>query len=74
MHHAVTSMIFPDDERAFLNEYAVGKNADMFPEGTGRLIKAGTKIRYNLHVHSIGEETLADVLVVLETFTGPVVR
>ena len=68
VHHAVTSMIFPDDERAFLNEYAVGKNADIFSKGTGRLIKAGTKIRYNLHVHSIGEETQADVLVGLKFY------
>ena len=25
----------------FLVEYAVGKNADIFPESTGRLVKAG---------------------------------
>ncbi len=68
VHHAVTSMIFPDDERGFLNEYAVGKNADIFPEGTGRLIKAGTKIRYSLHVHAIGEETPADVVVALKFY------
>ena len=39
----------------FLNEYAVGKNGDIFPEGTGRLVKAGAKIRFNLHYHSNGE-------------------
>ena len=37
------------------NEYAVGKNGDVFPEGTGRLVKAGTKIRFNMHYHPIGE-------------------
>ena len=37
------------------NEYAVGKNADIFPEGTGRLVKAGAKIRFNMHYHPIGE-------------------
>ncbi len=68
VHHAVTSMIFPDGERGFLNEYAVGKNADIFPTGTGRLIKAGTKIRYSLHVHAIGEETPADVVVALKFY------
>ena len=25
----------------FLNEYALGKNGDVFPEGAARLIKAG---------------------------------
>jgi len=39
----------------FLNEYAVGKNGDIFPEGTGRLVKAGAKIRFNMHYHSNGE-------------------
>ena len=39
----------------FLNEYAVGKNGDIFPEGTGRLVKAGAKVRFNMHYHSNGE-------------------
>jgi hypothetical protein len=42
----------------FLNEYAVGKNGDMFPEGTGRLVKAGAKVRFNLHYHPMGEQTV----------------
>ena len=37
----------------FLNEYAVGKNGDVFPEGTGRLVKAGAKIRFNMHYHPV---------------------
>lgn len=68
VHHSVTRMIDPDgsdnpdDFRgSFLNEYALGKNADIFPDGAGRLIKAGTKINFNLHLHSIGEETAANV-------------
>jgi hypothetical protein len=39
----------------FLVEYAVGKNADIFPGDTGRLVKAGAKIRFNMHYHPIGE-------------------
>ena len=35
----------------FLNEYAIGKGADVFREGSGRLIKAGTKISAGLHMH-----------------------
>ncbi len=49
----------------FLNEYAVGKNGDMFPEGTGRLVKAGAKIRFNLHYHPVGEETVDQTEVAL---------
>jgi len=41
----------------FLNEYAVGKNGDILPEGTGKLIKAGAKIRFNIHYHSVGKDT-----------------
>ena len=40
----------------FLVEYAVGKNGDIFPEGTARLVKAGAKIRFNMHYHPIGEQ------------------
>src|SRR5437879_5625578 len=52
LHHASTSMKHEDDpdggdnvQGVFLNEYALGKNADVFPDGAGRLIKAGTKIK-----------------------------
>src|SRR5216683_4969816 len=51
----------------FLNEYAVGKNGDVFPEGTGRLVKAGAKIRFNMHYHPVGEE-IADQTEVALTF------
>ena len=80
VHHAVTNMRFPSTDndntaegRSFLNEYAVGKNADIFPEGTGRLIKAGTKIDFNLHVHSVGEEIQAGVAVAMVLYPKGVV-
>lgn len=59
VHHAVTSMSDPEsdnDDYAFLNEYALGKNGDIFPDGTGRLIKAGAKIKFNMHYAAIGRE------------------
>jgi hypothetical protein len=69
VHHAVTYLIQDESDApalvgrggnieggGFLNEYAVGKNGDVFPEGTGRLVKAGSKIRFNMHYHPIGEE------------------
>lgn len=75
VHHVTTSMKHEDDaddgdnvQGAFLNEYALGKNADVFPDGAGRLIKAGTKINFNLHLHSVGQETAANVALGLKFY------
>jgi|TARA_B110000263_G_C15248243_1_gene482766 hypothetical protein len=54
VHHAVTTAIDPDGEAAFLNEYALGKNGDIYPDGTGRLLRAGSQIRFNMHYHAVG--------------------
>ena len=60
VHHVATSMLWEEEDGdeggGFLNEYAMGKNGDIFPEGTGRLIRAGTQIRFNMHYSSVGEE------------------
>jgi hypothetical protein len=45
----------------FLDEYAIGKTADVFKEGSGRLITAGTKINFEFHLHSTGTETPVNV-------------
>jgi hypothetical protein len=76
VHHVTTSMKHEDDaddggdsvQGTFLNEYALGKNADVFPDGAGRLIKAGTKINFNLHLHSVGQETAANVALGLKLY------
>jgi hypothetical protein len=60
VHHATTNLVEdPEDDPVglFLNEYAVGKNADIFPNDSGRLIKAGSMIHFNLHLHPDGVET-----------------
>jgi hypothetical protein len=51
VHHASTFMFQPStpDEQESLGEYALGKTGDIHPEGTGRLMKAGTKLRFNMH-------------------------
>ncbi len=56
VHHAVESLINEDgsDSGGTLVEYAVGKNGDIFTEGSGKLMKAGAKIRFNMHYHAIG--------------------
>jgi hypothetical protein len=56
------------EQGVFLNEYAFGKAGDVFPEGTGRLIKAGVRINFQLHVHSIGTETPANVALGLKFY------
>jgi hypothetical protein len=79
VHHVVTSMknedgSDPTDDAGdvvqgiFLNEYALGKNGDVFPEGAGRLIKAGTKINFNVHLHAIGQETRANAALGLKFY------
>jgi hypothetical protein len=44
------------EQGVFLNEYAIGKQGDVFPEGSGRLIKAGTKVNFQMHLHATGKE------------------
>src|SRR5262245_327544 len=64
VHHATANMIEDEAEDPvgfFFNEYALGKNGDIFPEGSGRLIKAGSKIHFNLHLHPSGERSLVNV-------------
>lgn len=79
VHHVVTSMKDDEDndsaadgvgpsQGTFLNEYALGKNGDVFPEGAGRLVKAGTKINFNIHLHSIGQEMPANVALGLKFY------
>jgi hypothetical protein len=79
VHHVVTSMKddADDDSTAddigptqgtFLNEYALGKNGDIFPEAAARLMKAGTKINFNIHLHSVGQEMPANVALGLKFY------
>jgi hypothetical protein len=56
------------EQGVFLNEYAIGKGADMFPEGSGRLIKAGTKVNFQFHLHSNGTESPTNVALGLKLY------
>jgi hypothetical protein len=76
VHHATTNLIEdPEDDPVglFLNEYAVGKNADIFPENSGRLIRAGSKVHFNLHLHPNGEVTPVSISLGLKLFPKGVV-
>ncbi len=64
VHHAVTSVIPPEGtdlaDSGFVGgefeEYAVGKYGDIYPENTGRLLPAGSRIQFDMHYFAIGEE------------------
>jgi hypothetical protein len=56
------------EQGVFLNEYAIGKQGDVFPDGSGRLIKAGTKINFQLHLHSSGTDTPTNVALALKFY------
>jgi hypothetical protein len=53
----LTRVALGSGQGAMLVEYAVGNQGDFYPAGTGRLLKAGAKIRFSGHYHCIGEET-----------------
>ena len=62
VHHVVVYAIEPDapegtpETGVQLHEYAVGKYGDIFGENTGRLLKKGTRLRYDMHYFVIGSE------------------
>src|SRR5262245_3235956 len=62
VHHVVIYVIEPDAPEGTpeggvqLHEYAVGKYGDIFGENTGRLLKKGTRLRYDMHYFAVGSE------------------
>jgi hypothetical protein len=62
VHHVVIYVIEPDapegtpETGVQLHEYAVGKYGDIFGDNTGRLLKKGTRLRYDMHYFAIGSE------------------
>jgi hypothetical protein len=72
IHHAAASEVTTDGSGdalgQFLVEYAVGKNGDIFPEGSGRLLRAGSKIIFNLHLHARGENDTARVAIAFKLY------
>jgi len=72
VHHVESSLLDPDDEsqaaRQHLEEYAVGKFGDVFPEGTGMLMKQGSKVLANVHLHSDGEDTTMDLAIAFKLY------
>lgn len=67
VHHALSYSVEPGSAESmseggqFLVEYASGKNAEVYPEGSGVLLQKGQQARLSYHLHSIGVETKAEV-------------
>lgn len=63
VHHANASYVM--DPAAgigvHLVEFAVGKAGEIYPEGSGKLLKAGSTMMMNLHLHSVGEAMPANL-------------
>jgi hypothetical protein len=62
VHHVVMYVIEPDAPEGApegginLHEYAVGKYGDTFAANTGRLLKKGSRLRFDMHYFAVGEE------------------
>ncbi|HMD48557.1 MAG TPA: cytochrome c [Bryobacteraceae bacterium] len=67
-HHALAHLVQDDPEAVRLGtdtgdgqggvlmEWAVGKNFDIYREGTGKLLMPGSHIWWDIHYHAVGEE------------------
>lgn len=68
VHHMGASLVYPDGAQANIQAYGLGKNGNIFEEGSGRLIKAGTKVNFNLHIHPYGEQMNTNVALGLKFY------
>lgn len=57
LHHTGNTLIYPDGHLAAMQ----AKNGNIFEEGSGFLVKAGTKVLFNLHIHPYREDTITNV-------------
>jgi hypothetical protein len=67
-HHAVAYLAQDDPEsilpgsnaelrgRSMLMEWAIGKGYDLYRPDTGKLLRPGSKISWDIHYHAVGEE------------------
>ena len=51
----------PVEVRELFTEWAQGKEGEIYPSDTGKLVKPGAKIEFDIHYHAVGEE-ITDVL------------
>ena len=59
LHHIIATTIMPGEDRnrqgKSLTGYAPGMGPDLLPKGTGRLLKAGSRIVFQLHYTASGK-------------------
>ena len=51
----------PVEVRELFTEWAQGKEGEVYPPDTGKLVKPGAKVEFDIHYHAVGEE-ITDVL------------
>jgi len=59
-HHLLARIEQEAGMQGLLTEWAVGSDAEIFPEGAGKLMQAGSKIDFEVHYYPSGEEVVAD--------------
>jgi hypothetical protein len=64
IHHSGNALIYPDGSQATMQ----AKNGNIFEEGSGRLMKAGTKVLFTLHIHPYQEDTITNVALGLKFY------
>jgi len=57
MRHPSGKVVEPEPDQApQFAEWAIGKPGDVFAENTGKLMRAGAKLGFEIHYHAVGEE------------------
>jgi hypothetical protein len=64
LHHTGNTLIYPDGHLAAMQ----AKNGNIFEEGSGMLMQAGTKVLFNLHIHAYREDTATNVALGLKFY------
>ena len=64
IHHSGNALLYPDGRQATMQ----AKNGNIFEQGSGMLMKAGTKVLFTLHIHPYREDTIANVALGLKFY------
>ncbi len=54
-HHLLARILQDDAIEGLLTEWAVGSDPEIFPEGAGKLMQAGSRIDFEVHYYPSGE-------------------
>jgi hypothetical protein len=71
VHHAAGTIVGETGgahSDGFSSEYALGKTGDILPEDTGILLKAGSRINFNLHLAPNGKKTMVQISLGLQFY------